>query len=648
MKVYALAKELGKSPKELVRFLADVDIKVKSPNTKLDPPVVEEIRGLFKGETPEDLAKETRMVDYSESTIVVQDLAKISGAPLGDLMKAILQRGMLLNLNSEMDITVAKEIAEEFNVIINTPSEGDIAESSVKTAKTQIEEEDILDDSDSLTVRPPVITIMGHVDHGKTLLLDTIRKSNVISGEAGGITQHIGAYQVTVNDQKLTFLDTPGHEAFTTLRARGAQITDIVILVVAADEGLKPQTIEAIDHAKAADVPIIVAINKIDKPNSNIDNVKQQLSQHDLLSEDWGGSTIMVPLSAKTGDGIDQLLDMLNLLSETLELKANPKRSAKGIIIEAHLSRHKGPLCTVLVKSGTLRVGDHFLIETGYGKVRAMNDDKGDAVQFAEPGCPVEVLGVSDVPPPGAILEVFNREKDAKEEGQQRRLAARENSTPQKGVSLEALSQQAAEGDLNSLNIILKTDVHGSAEAISALISGVDSGDVSVSIIHAATGQVNENDIMLAAASNAIIIAFQVDVRTDAAKLAESERVEVKAYSIIYEIAEDIKKTLSGFFTPEFEEVEVGRLEVRQLFKSSKVGSIAGSYVLSGKLVRNAVARVFRSEKEIYHGKIASLKRFKDDVKEVEKGFECGVVLDAFQDLQESDIVVAYELQEKR
>lgn len=462
-------------------------------------------------------------------------------------------------------------------------------------------------------------------------------------GEAGGITQHIGAYQVTKNGKKLTFLDTPGHAAFTALRARGAQVTDIVILVVAADEGAKPQTIEAIDHAKAAGVPIIVAINKMDKPDANPEKVKQDLSQHGLLGEDWGGDTIMVPISAKKNEGIDQLLEMLTLMADMNEYKADPDRNSRAIIIESHLSKQRGPIASVLVKSGTLKVSDHFLIDSQYGKVRAMLDDHGKNVKEALPGMPVQILGVTTVPSPGSVLEVFSTEKEAKKEAAERK--SNEKAAQPRKSAFDNIQNQNE--DTKFLNLLIKGDVNGSVEAIIASINELDFQEVAVQIIHSGTGDINENDVMLGVASNAIIIGFSVGVSAEAKRLSESEKVQIKHYSIIYEILDDIEKAINGLYVPEFEEIETGSIEVRQIFKFSKVGSIAGSYVTDGIVQRSSIVRVFRGNEELHEGKISTLKRFKDDVKEVKAGYECGIVLESFNDLAEGDIIKAYKLQEK-
>jgi translation initiation factor IF-2 len=546
-------------------------------------------------------------------------------------------------VNSEIPLDIARELVAGFNVTIE--SSAIETRSTLKDSMNEIKAGEVANDSAALITRPPVITIMGHVDHGKTLLLDTIRQTNVVEGEAGGITQHIGAYQVEIHGRKLTFLDTPGHAAFTALRARGAQVTDIVILVVAADEGIRPQTIEAIDHARAAKVPILVAINKMDKPEANPEKVKQELSVHDLLAEDWGGTTVMLPISAKKREGIQELLEMIVLMADMQDLKASLTLPAKAVVIESHLSRQRGPVATVLIKSGTLRVGDHFVIDGDYGKVRAMHNDLGKDIAEATPGAPVEILGISSVPSPGSILEVMKEEKEAKKIAEQRKIAL--NSNKQRAMSLESLSQHITEGDLKPLNLVVKADVNGSLEAIVASINELKTGNVHLQIIHYATGDVNENDVMLAIASQAIVICFNVGVNAEARRLADNEAVSIRHYRIIYEILDDINKSIKGLYTPEYEEVKTGVIEVRQLFKFSKVGVIAGSYVTEGKVQRNSIAVITRAGTDIYKGKIASLKRFKEDVKEVVQGFECGVVMDAFPNLQEKDIITVFTTQEK-
>ncbi|MFC1754081.1 translation initiation factor IF-2, partial [Thermoproteota archaeon] len=564
-----------------------------------------------------------------------------------EVMRAILSKGLLLNLNSEIDAQTAVEIAEVLNIKLEPEKKA--ASSTIRDSMDKIEEEELDRDPDALVERPAVITIMGHVDHGKTLLLDAIRKSSLVLKEAGGITQHIGAYQVKVKEKKITFLDTPGHAAFTALRARGAQVTDIAVLVVAADDGVKQQTLEAIHHAKAANVPIIVAINKIDKPGVDIERTRQQLSDNGLVPEDWGGKTIMVPISAKSKQGLDDLLDMIMLVAEMMELRAIPKGRAKGVIIESRLSRRKGPVATVLVKTGTLHIGDHFVIGSSMGKVRAMLNDLGDRIKEAPPGMPVEVMGITEVPQPGSILKVLPSEKACREWIQKQQSVVSQSIQLQKRtVSLEAMSHQIEEGETGRLNIILKADVHGSLEAIVGSVSQIESKDITVNILHAATGAITENDIMLARASDGLVIGFNVMVNPEAKVIADSEAIEIRTYTVIYEIIDDIRKVVEGLFKPEFEEVETAKIEVRQLFKFSKVGVIAGCHVLSGKVIRNMQARIFREGKEIFKGKITSLKRFKEDIKEVAAGFECGIVMQGFDKFREGDQINCFEIREKK
>ncbi|NDC82174.1 translation initiation factor IF-2 [bacterium] len=628
-------------------LLSDLNIRIKSPNQKLDAGLVQQVKDLYRGEDAQDDGiVPPKVIKVSGDRLLIKDLASLIDCDLGKLMKAVLEKGMLLNLNSEIDISLAVELAAKLNVVLDVEGVQSEAPMDIRSSLEKIEEAELDRDPDALTERPPVVTIMGHVDHGKTLLLDTIRKSNIISGEAGGITQHIGAYQVVAKGKKITFLDTPGHAAFTSLRARGSQITDVTILVVAADEGIKPQTVEAIHHAKAAAVPIIVAINKMDKPDADPERVKQQLVEHDLVPEEWGGKTIMVPISAKAKTGISELLDMILLVAEMAELRADSTCLAKAVVIESRLSRKKGPIATVLVKSGTLRVGDFFVIGTTSGKVRALLNDLGEKVDSAGPGAPVEVLGISEVPAPGSILECMVTERDTKEEMEQRLLAI-EGQTGFKTITLEALSEQVEKGEAQRLNLIIKADVNGSLEAIITSVQQVHSPEVTVSIIHAATGPINENDILLARASSAIIVGFGITINGEAQLLAESEGVEIKMYSIIYQILDDLNRAVQGLLKPVFEEVEHGRAEVRQLFRFSKVGTIAGSYVLSGKIFRTSQVRVIRNKQVVHEGKLGSLKRFQEDVKEVATGFECGIVVEDW-DVAVGDVIFCYTIQEKK
>ena len=649
MKIKALARELGTSPRELIKFLRDLNVRVKSDSDKLNPRIVRQVKDLFSDNLSNKQEDEVQIIDKSltleSQNIVIKDLAEQLEINVTDIMRAVLESGLMLTLNSEIDQKTAIEITKKCNINLTINEETVEEKQDIKEKLNQIEEAEIEQGVDSLIERPPVITIMGHVDHGKTRLLDTIRKTNVIDGEAGGITQHIGAYQITFNDKLLTFLDTPGHAAFTSLRSRGAQVTDIVILVVAADEGIKPQTVEAIHHAKAAKVPIIVAINKMDKPEADPDRVKQQLSEHELLAEDWGGDTVMVPISAKKGEGINDILEMILLSSELLELKAQGNGAAKGIIIESKLSKTKGPIATALIKSGHLKVGDLVVVGTASGKVKALHDDLGNDQKDALPGTPVEILGISEVPIPGEILEVVANEKVSRDIVAERKLVQKQ--TQQKNinaVSLERLSDQIESGDVKTLNLIVKADVNGSLEAILHSINQIPNDEVSINVIHSAPGNITENDVLLAAASSAIIIGFQVDASPVVQKVATDKEVDIKSYSIIYEIIEDITKALKGLFKPVYEEENLGHVEVRQIFKFSKIGKIAGSYVKEGIIKRNALARIFRGRDQLFEGKINSLKRFEDDVKEVAKGYECGIVIDGFDDLKEGDAIQCYHM----
>ncbi|NMA13850.1 MAG: translation initiation factor IF-2, partial [Clostridia bacterium] len=495
--------------------------------------------------------------------------------------------------------------------------------------------------------RPPVVTVMGHVDHGKTSLLDAIRKANVIATEAGGITQHIGAYQVEINNKRITFLDTPGHEAFTAMRARGTQVTDIAILVVAADDGVMPQTIEAINHAKAAEVPIIVAINKIDKPSANPEKVKQELTEHGIIAEEWGGDTIMVPVSAKTQEGIPQLLEMILLVAEVGELKANPNRLARGTVVEAELDKGRGPVATVLVQKGTLHIGDNVVAGTTFGKVRAMIDDKGRRVKTARPSTPVEVLGFSEVPPAGEVFVAIADEKDARHIAGKYQIKKREEELGKTArVSLDDLFKQISEGEVKELNIIIKADVQGSIEALSQSLNKLSTNEVRVNTIHSGVGTITESDVMLASASNAIIIGFNVRPDTNTRKVIEAENIDLRLYRVIYDAIDDVKAAMAGLLEPTFKEVVIGRAEVRATSKVPKVGTIAGSYVTEGKITRQAGVRVIRDGIVIHEGKISSLKRFKDDVKEVVSGYECGIGVENFNDVKENDAIEAFIMEE--
>ena len=571
-------------------------------------------------------------------TITVKDLAAELKKTTAEVIKKLLGYGVMATINNEIDFDTAALIADEFGVKVNK--------------KETITEEDILfDDSEDkeedLEPRPPVVVVMGHVDHGKTSLLDAVKKTNVIEGEAGGITQHIGAYKVKVNDREITFLDTPGHEAFTAMRARGAQITDIAILVVAANDGVMPQTVEAINHAKSAGIPIIVAINKIDLPDANVEKVKQELMAYDLVPEEWGGDTIYVPISAKNHTNIDQLLEMVLLEADVLELKANPHKQAKGVVIEARLDKHKGAVASMLIQRGTLDVGDTIVVGSSIGRIRSMTDEKGKKVKKAGPSTPVEITGLTEVPQAGDTFYEVEDEKTAKHLIEKRKRIEREkaiNATAK--VTLDNLFSQMEQGNLKVLNLIVKADVQGSVEAIKQSMEKLSNDEVKVKVIHAAVGAVTETDVTLAKVSNAIIIAFNVRPMPTAKDMAEKEEVEIKQYSVIYQAIEDVESAMKGMLAPKYEEKIIGNAEIRQTFKISNVGVIGGAYVLDGKLERNAGVRVLRDNVVIHDGKLASLKRFKDDVKEVSKGFECGIQIEKYNDIKEGDILEAYVMEE--
>ena len=567
-------------------------------------------------------------------TINVKDFANLLKREVSEVIKSLFMLGVIVTINQDIDFDTALLVGSEFDVeVAALPPEED---------PTEIPE--VEDDPAKRLPRPPVITVMGHVDHGKTSLLDAIRKTNVTDREAGGITQHIGAYTVNVGDRKITFLDTPGHEAFTAMRMRGANATDIAILVVAADDGVMPQTVEAINHAKAAGVEIIVAVNKIDKPSANIDRVKQELAEYELIPEDWGGSTVFAPVSAKSGEGIDQLLDMILLTADIMELKANPKRKARGLVIEAELDKGRGPVATVLVQKGTLHVGDFISAGVAHGKVRAMIDDKGRRVKEAGPSTPVEILGLSDVPSAGEVFLAHDNDKTAKAYAETYLAQNKEKMLEEtKGrMSLDDLFSQIQEGNLKELNLIVKADVQGSVEAVKQSLMKLSNEEVVVKCIHGGVGAINESDVSLASASNAIIIGFNVRPDATAKATAEREGVDVRLYKVIYQAIEDIEAAMKGMLDPVYEEKVIGHAQVRQIFKASAIGNIAGSYVLDGVFQRGCKVRITREGEQIFEGNLASLKRFKDDVKEVKAGYECGLVFEGFDKMQELDIVEAY------
>ena len=568
-------------------------------------------------------------------TIIVKDLASKMSCTAAEIIKKLMLMGVLASINQEIDFDTAALVASEFGV--------NVEELPPEVDPTLIPE--IVDDPKSLVLRPPVVTVMGHVDHGKTSLLDVIRKTSVTSHEAGGITQHIGAYQVKCQGKKIVFLDTPGHEAFTAMRARGAQVTDIAILVVAADDGVMPQTIEAIHHAKDADVPIIVAVNKIDKPGANPANVKNELMEHGLVPEEYGGDTIMVEVSAKKNIGINDLLEMVLLVAEMKELKANPKREARGVIIEAQLDKGRGPVATVLVQSGTLRIGDSIVAGTTYGKVRAMLNDRGENVKKAGPSVPVEVLGLNDVPAAGDELAALE-EKQARTIAEKRMEKQRNEMIHAKKVSLDDLFNQIQEGQLKDLNIVVKADVQGSVEALNSSLLGLNKNDeVRVRIVHSGVGAVTESDVMLASASNALVIAFNVRPDANARRVADAEAIDIRTYRVIYDALNDVKDAMSGMLAPKYKEVILGKVEIRQVMKFSKA-LVAGSYVLEGKITNQSKIRIVRDNIEVFDGELDGLRRFKDDVKEVAAGYECGITIKDYKDFLEGDIIEAYIMEE--
>ncbi len=683
IRVYELAKELNISSKKLIEMLMEeFNVEVKNHMSVIEDEDAELIKEFLTGVDTEELKddnddKKKSIVDEYEDilseevnkgnkkkkktkkqiaaekakaeqefaentileigeTITVKELADMLKKPYADVIKNLMFLGIMAAVNQEIDYNTAEKLCEKYEIMCEKKEE------SSELETLNVEEED----DENLVKRPPIVTVMGHVDHGKTSLLDAIRKTKVIDSEAGGITQHIGAYTVTINGEKITFLDTPGHEAFTAMRARGAQITDIVILVVAADDGIMPQTKEAISHCKAANVPIVVAINKIDKPGANIDKVKQELTEYGLVSEDWGGDTICVPVSAKKGINLDQLLEMVLLTAEMLELKANPNRKAMGTVIEAKLDKGRGAVASLLVQSGTLSVGDSILVGSTYGRIRAMFNDDGKKIKSAGPSMPVEILGLSEVPAAGDRFNEVKDEKTARDMAEKRKEKLKiETLNSNHRVSLEDLYNQIREGKVKELAIIVKADVQGSVEAIKQSLEKLSTDDVKVRVIHGGVGAITETDVTLATASNAIIIGFNVRPDGNASALAEKEEVEIKTYRIIYDAIEDVKSAMIGMLEPEYREVILGKAEIRETYKISNVGTIAGCYVLDGKIVRNSEVRIIREGVVVFEGVLASLKRFKDDVKEVASGYECGLSVDRFNDIKVGDIIEAFKME---
>ena len=678
IRVYELAKELNVSSKDLINLLMEeFGVEVKNHMSVIedeDATLIKELLGdtsngdsegkkslvdeyeeelaesLNKGvkkkkKTKKELEQEEvernaeaacGVIEIGE-TITVKELCEKLGKPTNDVIKNLIFLGVMAGVNQEIDFTTAEKLCEKYEVLVEKKEE-----------ETELEafEEDTDVVEENLVKRPPIVTIMGHVDHGKTSLLDAIRHAKVTASEAGGITQHIGAYTVSLNGEKITFLDTPGHEAFTAMRARGAQVTDIVILVVAADDGIMPQTKEAINHCKAADVPMIVAINKIDRPGANVDRVKQELTEHGLVSEDWGGDTICVPVSAKTGENLESLLEMVLLTAEMQELKADPNRKAKGTVIEAKLDKGRGAVASLLIQNGTLNVGDSILVGSTYGRIRAMFDDRGKKIKSAGPSIPVEILGLSEVPAAGDRFIVCKDEKTARNMADLRKQKIKADSHQASNrVSLEDLYSQIQEGKVKELAIVVKADVQGSVEAIRQSLEKLSTDDVKVRVIHGAVGAITETDVTLAAASNALVIGFNVRPDGNATVQAEKENIEIKTYRIIYDAIEDVKSAMIGMLEQEYKEVVNGKAEVRMTYKISNVGTIAGCYVTDGKIVRNSEIRVIRDGIVIFESTLASLKRFKDDAKEVAKGYECGLSVEKFNDLKEGDVIESFTME---
>lgn len=653
VKVGDLAKELKITAKELLVTLKDLGVPAKTAASSIDEESAQVVRDVSKPKAktappskvappaevpppPPPPVKEVRpavpVIDTDD--ISVKDLAEKINAKPSDLIKELMKKGILTTINQRVAAEVAREVAAGLGkeVVLRAAGKVKVIGPEVKIERRAL--------------RSPIVTVMGHVDHGKTKLLDAIRKTRVAEGEAGGITQHIGAYQVNVQGRKVTFLDTPGHEAFTAMRARGAKVTDIVVLVVAADDGVKPQTIEAIDHAKAAGVPIIVAINKIDKPEANLERVKKQLSDLGLMPEEWGGQTVTVSVSAKQGTGINELLEMILLTADVQELKADPDAVPMGVVVESRLDKGRGPVATVLIKNGTLKIGDVFTMGSTFGKVRALFTETGARLEKAGPSTPVEVLGCIEVPAPGDLLQVMPSEKEARLLAEQRR-EMQSRVLRGKIVSLEDFSKHVKEGQGKDLNLVVKADVQGSLDAISQSIVDLKIGNIGVNIIHQGVGSITESDVMLAKASDAILVGFNVGFGGNAEALGADEGVEVRKYDIIYKLIDDIKLAMEGLLEPEYEEVIVGHAEVRQLFSFSKVGVIAGCFVTDGKMTRGIGMRIFRNKEKIYEGKLESLKRFKEDVKTVEQNYECGIAISGYTDFEIGDVIEVFEIREK-
>ena len=688
VRIYELARELDMESKELVGVLQELDIDVTSHMSTIEDETADLVKDMIVGEESpaetieeaaekqeteaeeistetdtaadtsdktavseeetakkqEEKASEVRKTDEYEIQlpITVKELAEKIDYSGNRIIKKLMGLGIMANINYTLDEETLELLEDEINVEFSTvEAEKEEEQDSVRVGP------EIEDAPEDLQLRPPVVTVMGHVDHGKTTLLDVIRETRVAEGEAGGITQHIGAYQAKVDGQKITFIDTPGHEAFTAMRARGAQVTDLVILVIAADDGVMPQTVEAINHSRAADIPILVAINKVDKPNAQVERVKQQLTEYELLPEEWGGDTICVEVSALKKQNIDELLEMVLLVAEMEEIKANPERPAEGFVIESELDKGRGPVATILVKNGTLHVGDYMLCDTVCGRVKAMLDEKGERIDEAPPSTPVEVLGFDTVPQAGKFIQVLSDESRARNVAQDRQEEQKMEALEQKpNVSLEDLYDRIQSGDIKELNVIIKADVHGSIEALRSSLEKLSTDEVTVNVIHTGVGAVNETDVNLANASSAVIIGFNVRPDGNAQAVAEKENVEIKTYRVIYKVIEDIKDAMVGLLEPELKEFVRGRAEVRAVFKVPDVGNVAGSFVRSGSINRNDKVRLLRDGVVIHEGEISSLKRFENDVREVQEGYECGIGIEGYDDIKEGDIIEIYNFKE--
>lgn len=647
VRVYELAKELNMSNRDLLTALAELGVEAKSHSSSLDPETVDRVRGILKKNGGGGVQTQPQEIELPDQ-VTVSQVAELLGVSTAEVQKALVKQGSLVGVNQVVAPQLATKVVESFGyrVAVQEAPRPEPEEPKPQRAAVPVREREKPRRKGKRVPRPAIVTILGHVDHGKTTLLDAIRETNVIDQEFGGITQHIGAYQVEVKGKKITFLDTPGHEAFTAMRARGAQVTDIAILVVAADDGVMPQTIEAIDHAKAASVEIIVAINKVDKPDADVDRTKQQLAEHGLVVEQFGGDIVSVDISAKEKKGLNELLEMISLVAELAEFKANPNGPAIATVIEAQLDRGKGPVATVLVKEGTLEVGDAVVVGQAYGKIKAMLEDRGHRIPKAGPAMPVEVLGLSTVPLAGDPLEVVTNDREARQIAESRIEEQREDKlVTGPRVTLAELYRQLREGVVKDFNVILKTDVQGSEEAIWHSLDKLATQEVRVNLIHSGVGNVGESDVLLASASNAVIVGFNVKVDPQAKRTAEAERVDVRTYNVIYKLLGDIEGAMLGLLEPVMEESITGHVEVRQLFKVPR-GVVAGSYVTDGTAERGAHARVLRDGETVYTGKVSSLRHIKEDVREMAAGFECGIMLEGFNDFQEGDVIEMFVVQE--